>query len=477
MELAIHSSGLLRPSRLLRIPLGLAAVLALAAGAGAQEPSFTISGPEEILELEGSYRVGVHGAHVDDATPAVRVLVDGVDVTSQLTVSVTDETKLDEDQDGLLESYSAKFEIAFGAFDPEPGELVVTQFTVGAPGGSDVRQTSATVRSHLRVAVDDTLYSGDPAVHVAVRTRRLAVESQSLRVFLDDVEVTSQVAITGPELAYEIVEPGSPDFVRYRMQRYWVDLSALGSIDGKAVRFSASATAAGASTSSAGSSAGAGPQPAPLDACQKKALDDFVDALHPALPTMESVIRDAAKTLQDALADCEAQGSPAFGMGARKYTTPGGIDLVIDLGGGSGGDAMASGEADLVVAIASPGEGSGDGGNAEASNTQPGGVAIAVGGDGGSGASKGGDGGSATAEAVPDGNQPPGGTAIALGGDGGRAAPASGTGGDGGKASGKFDGNETIQLGSKGSPGYHGGGGWLFRGDSGTSGKRGPWAN
>ena len=114
---------------------------------------------------------------------------------------------------------------------------------------------------------------------------------------------------------------------------------------------------------------------------------------------------------------------------------------MIDLGDGSGGDAKASDKADLVVAIAAPGEGSGDGGNAEATNTQPGGVAIA------------------------------------LGGDGGTPTPASDTGGDGGKTKGDFGDASTIQPGSKGSPGHHGGGGWLFLGDSGTSGKRGPWAN
>lgn len=470
---------------MLRLLGGLVAA-SIALGSFASGQTLEMLTPREILELEGGLDVVLQGDGFYDETPDILVFADGIDVTSQVTITLEEETRLDQDDNGILEDYYAEFSLDFGTFAPSAGDLLVVEARATAPGGDVIEQASTAVRSHVYVNVDDAIVSGTSDVAVFVEIQRMTVQAQTLRVHLDGVEVTSQVTITGPNTSYEVVESGSPPFVRYRIQDYEVDIGNLGNIEGARVRFTVSATAAGGGASaSAGSATSAGTAShAALTNCQKEALEAFVstegigatkDAETGAVSVAADAagIKDAADDLQAALAAC----GDSIPTSPVSYTTGNGIKMKIDL---SGSDAKASGtegqKKDLVVAIGSDGSGNGDGGSAEASNSYPGGVAIAVGGDGGSDATSAGEGGSAKATATP-----PGGLAAAVGGNGGSPSDPKDAGGTGGAASGQC-GSTGTQPGGTGSPGdpqgKFGGGGWVTSTPEGTStGELGPYLN
>ncbi len=457
-------------------PLTLAAAVTFVTVAGAQEARLNVRIPARVVELQPSLDVDVTGADIDDLPLTVKVYVDSVDITSLVSISVAFEDREDVDSDGILESYDGRHRVSFGSYDLVPGELLMVEVSASAPEGAIVRQDASPVTSHLTVSVDDELAANDEAVHVAVYTSQLAVSSQSLSVYLNEVDVTSQVSITGPELAYEDVGSGSPPFVRTRVQRYWVDISGLGNVSGW-MRFTAEATNSAAEATSASNTSSvsiAGGEP---DPCQVAALNDFADAIGASKDTSGNVsissdgptVKAAADALQQALEECELNGSPPLPRRAVTITTSSGLEMKIAVKK-DGNDAEASGKEDLVVAIGGDGSGSADGGDAKADNTKAGGAAVAVGGDGGSATSSGGNGGNGTASA-----QPPG-SALGAGGNGGVPGNPENAGGNGGKGAawvpkGGSGGQSLGSQGEPGTPGTHGLGGWFSQSPSGSSGQ------
>lgn len=192
---------------------------------------------------------------------------------------------------------------------------------------------------------------------------------------------------------------------------------------------------------------------------------------------------DVNTAVADFLACLDAIGESCV---SQQEFTCDGLTVTIEVDGGTSVSTTAS--SDVVISIGeSGGNSTSNGTNATATNTQSGGAALAVGGNGGT-ASSGGKGGKGTSETTGGG-----GTSVAVGGDGGGTkdggdatakgstipnskysafggdggdAGGSGTeaGGDGGKGLVKIGASETSgNGGSSCSAGQHGTGGGATR--------------
>jgi hypothetical protein len=377
--------------------------------------------------------------------------------------------------------------VNFDRFDPAPGQFLRIMASADSPTGRARAMGVVEVRSNVEVGISGQVQAGETRLHVGVWLAEIRLASESLTVHLGDVDVTRRVRISGPELADEIVEPGTPPLVQHRVERYWIDLTALGDDARGELTVSLTATDDRGGTSSDSDSAFVIAPSGGLDECQKAAAKALCEALklskdasgNVAIGATPEAAKQAVDQFQSAIALCRRpfpDGGNAYSFACAGTT----YSVII------GASAVArcsevSGSADLVIAIGGDGAGSGDGGSAKATNTQPGGAAFAAGGDGGSGASKAGDGGKATATGSGAGQ------AFAVGGNGGNPTPAVKAGGNGGTAFGSMPpGHHAQSAGTSGSPGgtppgapgMHGGGGWVDQhAASGKSGQFGPFGN
>lgn len=247
--------------------------------AAAQQPSIDVSTPTRILELDQGFNISVSGSGFYDETPDIAIYDNTANITSQVTVTLVSESRVDQNNDDILESYSGSFSVTFGSYDIAPDHTLVTEAAAAGPSGNVSNQDSSGVRSNFTVYVDAEV-DWDEEVHVSVQTDRMAVQSQTLKVYLGTTDVTNQVSIAGPVTAFEALEAGTPPFVRYRKQSYAVDVSGLGEFTQR-IHFVASGTsAAGGTTAGPGSSLPTG-EVAPLDLteCQEAALKEFMDDL------------------------------------------------------------------------------------------------------------------------------------------------------------------------------------------------------
>ena len=242
-----------RPSRSLPIVAVLAAPL-YGLLAAREDPSISVEAPAHVYELAGGYAVWVHGEGILDGPPTIRVFEGSNEISSQVTVALDDETRVDSDADGILEDYEGDFTVSFGSYEPDPGDVLRVE--VWAPSSRCIAASDTTeVRSHVDVSVDGRIDFGATEVDVGVFVRELFVDSVSLRVLLDSTDVTSLVTITRPETVYESLEAGTPPFVRLRSLSYEVDVSLLGEFQGRLV-FAATASGTGRGGVVAGESTG-----------------------------------------------------------------------------------------------------------------------------------------------------------------------------------------------------------------------------
>jgi hypothetical protein len=454
------------------------AALASNAFAPSQDPWIDVQTPSHVFELEEGYAISVVGEGFLDTTPTVRVFDGHDEITSQLTVTLANESRIDSDSDGVLEEYFGEFNVALGQYDPDPGHILRVEVSASAPGGTVRNEGATDVRRHVEVVVDSEIDFGDDSVHVSVTSKEMFVDSHTLRVFLGSTEVTSAVAITGPVTVYEGTDPGTPPFVRHRDHYYTVDVSGLGEFSER-LHFVVTASGSGRGGTATGTSTGTGStggsypvtpeEPGPCE----QALDDFMDALglSGGGTTGEPVtvgasaqeVKDAADALQDALEenDCPLRG---------QHTGPGGQTMKYKVGKDSTSSTKnadaSSNKHDLVVAVGGDAA-SGSGGNATAKNDKAGGAAVAAGGNGSSGSTNPGTGGTAKATATPPtGAGPAAGQATSVGGYGGFHLDPSQAGGKGGTASSSVGewggGSYPGGFGAAGNPGTAGGGGYDF---------------
>lgn len=457
----------------LRSTLSICAVGLVGSMPFGQQGSMTVLLPGRHLELEDGFDFSVTGSGFHEETPEISVYAGVTDITSQVIITLENESMLDSNEDGLLESYTGDFHLDFDSYDDDAGLILRIEAIASAPGGSVSGDSSVEVDSHVHVYADSVQY-GEADVHVSVRTTDLFVNSLGLQVFLGSTNVTSQLTITGPVTTYDDTDTNSPPFTTYRAQYYLVDVSPLGEFQER-LHFVATATGSGrgsaspGSTSSTSSAVGEVPDGEEGDPCAE-ALEKFMDALElsgggtgggaVSVGATSSEVSAAAEALQTALV---ANNCPLSGT----HTDSDGRTLKYKVGkddAGSSKNAEASGKADVVAAVGGDvtDQSSTTGGSATATNDQPGGAAVAVGGDGGASATSGGNGGDATANAVPlnPTTQPLDGQATAVGGTGG-SPPAPKIGGSGGTAHASVGGwGPTTVTGEPGEPGSGGVGGW-----------------
>ena len=447
--------------------LGAALLLGANSAALAQQPTLLVTAPRTTYELYSSFSFDITGSNIYSPTPQITVFADDTDITSTVTVGTESEYRENSSVSGVVASYSGSFSVDLNGYHANPGQLFRVVALAGSPQGNASAQSATEVLSHVQVWVNDTVPAGSTAVHIAVEVSEIRLQSQAIVVRLNGSDVTSQVSITGPDLAAESVESGTPVYVRDRIQRYWVNISSLGSGISGRLTFAVTATNSSSATTS-GTAAGSISPAGNLTDCQKDAVKALCDSLglsktngKTSIGASASTVKTAIDTCQQALAECG--GSVPAGT---PYTyTSGGVTYTVLIGAGTPNSSV-SGNADLVIAIGADGSGNGAGGNATAVNTKPGGAALAVGGDGGSGATSAGNGGNGTATAA--GLPPDGGNGFGIGGNGGQPSPNSNAGGNGGTGKGTVGGGGNSNTGSGtngaggtgGGAGTYGGGGW-----------------
>jgi hypothetical protein len=461
----------------------LCGLMFLSASTRAQTPSLQVGAPASTYELFTTLSASITGTGIYDATPTVRVYDNTTEITSSVTVITLSESTEDSNNDGVLEKYAGEFGIDLGSYQPTPGHLLIVSASATCPGGTTRAASSTKVKSNVDVCVDSKIYEGSSAVHVAVIVNETDVDSQTLTVTFEGENVTSLIGIDGPDLAFELVEGSSPAIVRNRMQVYSLDLSGLEISSDGALAVTASVTNESSKTSTTTATATLVSGTAgTLTECQLAALNAFCASLNlskngsgqVSVGATAAQTKTAADTFQAAIALCVPALSTS---GAHSFNyTSGGVTYTVKIVTSNSGDAKASGQADVVIALAGDGSGTTAGGDATSTNSQPGGAAVAVGGDGGSGGNIGGNGGSGTANATP-----PGGEAMGVGGNGGTPSNLNHAGGSGGAGQGNNGATHNGTggtAGTAGTPGNHGGGGWGNSNDgSGSSGQVGPFPN
>lgn len=459
----------------------LCGLVVFGAAARAQSPALQVGAAASTYEIHKTISATVTGVDVYDVTPTIKVYDNLTEITSSVTVTLLDESMEDSNEDGLLEDYTGQFSVDLGSYQLAPGHLLIVSASTTCPGGTTRAASSTKVKSNVAVTVDSKIEEGSTAVHVAMVVDETDVDSQTLTVTFEGSDVTSLVGITGPDLKYETKEGTNPEIVRNRVEVYTLDLSALTVTTTGILEVTSTVTNVESRTSTRTTTAVVVASGAPtLTPCQQTALNNFCAALsltkNSSSQTSVGATAAQAKAAADAFQAENELCSPKIGSQAvnATYTAAGQtytVRLVI-----KNGDATVSAPKDLTIAIAGDGSGSASGGDATATNTQAGGAAIAIGGDGGSGASSAGNGGSGTATATP-----PGGHALGVGGTGGTPSNVNTAGGMGGAGQGNVGTTQNGTggtSGTAGTPGTHGGYGWgNSTNGSGTAGSVPPAAN
>lgn len=404
----------------------------------------SIGSPSQpVRELHTSFDLPLSGSGIYDQAMAAAFFVNDDDWTSSIEATFLDETRADDDHDGILEYYSGTLRIALGSLTLEPGQVLRVVVTANAPTRPALATWSGRVASHVEVHCTNVIDAGTGPASWGLITyvQDVRVQSTAWTVRHNGADVTNQVTISSPDVLGEELDEQSPPHVAYRHADYELDLSALTLVDGDTLTFTLAATAVGGRVST-GSATARAAAPGTLTQCHKDAVNAFltsVGAVKSGTPAKTKLnqpqnLKSASATLKAALKSCNDTRS--MGSGTHTYTAPSGLKVKVQFAKPSDVTATRGEAVDIVLAVGMDGDSSdssSNGGNADAKNELDGGCAIAVAGDGGSGASKTGNGGKATAESQNNVT----GSSYALGGDGGKPSPNTKAGGSGGTATAK----------------------------------------
>jgi hypothetical protein len=483
----------------------LPVALGLASGAVAQQSQIFVDPIDTVYEDTSSASWLVTARNIENAYPAINVDLDGVDVTSLVALSWSDETRVDANQDGYLEGFRATLTLDLSAAPVSTSVEIRVKAAASIAGGGSVEHTLPTwVVGHVQVYVSPSAaWEDDLPAEMGATVYVHNVPSGSMftaRIFKDGVDVTAGTSFTLASDPVALRSSGQEDQWHY----VYIDVSSLGSVVGGtsiAVRGTITYPASGGAFDGNDTVVvGDGDQePVPTE---EDKLCAFIDALgitqagNGTGPVTMSVtdkgaIRAAAHALKTQIQSCLAnenqeyefeglvpcpggpvcvkvviggsgppQGGTGAGQGANTGTGQDTNCLVIAIGGcgrgpssGGGGAQAAGGDGAVTIAVGGDSTGTATGGSGTARMSGDG-LAVGLGGTGGEGGGRGGDGSGGA-------NSGGGGSAIAGGGPGGDSGPNS-TGGDGGGA--KVDTNTGgscsqsggPQGGGAGGPGRHG---------------------
>lgn len=418
-------------------------------------------------------------AHDVTIAPTLLIRVDGADITSQVVSgSVTTESS-DGNGDGLFETYSIDFTVDLSDLVGEETSVISFEGSASGANGSTVTSNrSAPLAANFELGSAGVTWV--PEIHGTILPFVLRIQSaeilgKSYRVLLNGQDVTSQVA-TFEVVHWELVRNG---VTLDRVSTVYVDTQGLPWVEGDQLTLEVILSYVKKLITTIKNLFSTQVKRENVDAETvllariTPCVSAFVSAAQIEKNQGNSTTTvgnsDAVPAAAAALAEC----LKACGFsGEKQITLANGLSVRV-------GMPSALGAADVVIAVGAAGEGPGaPGGNASATNTQPGGAAVATGGAGGSGATPGGTGaatsnggdavghggagGGAGSEAGGSGgsgsaeNKNGNGTAKSKGGAGGNPGGANETGGSGGNATAKAGGASSSHTGGPGGTGTHG---------------------
>lgn len=400
--------------------------------------------PNKLHELDSPVRFRVDARDVSDSTLNFTVRQNGVDITASVAVTVVTETRTDTDSDGILEDLDGLYRLDFLSQARDADDLITVAATIGGVTGRSGR----VVRPNLELGSNGRIYTTETSIDVLSELSDIDLLSETLTVEFNGVDVTTSVTIPSHTVLYTDT---SGSRLRYAWHERSIDISALTLTTGSTLSVSSTASATRGAVGSRIDIEVGGPPP--IDGCFENLLDSLCEDLDlsndsggkvttsktgPELDTILDNFRISAELL-----------CPSIPNGPVEHTCPDGTTMQIEMET-NGGDVDISERADVVIGLGGNASqnSSSQGGDADVTNKQNGGLALASGGDG-SLSNNPGDGGDAEATGTCQVN--------ASGGAGGRNSDCTEAGGAGGTAATlQTNDDEQTETGEDGMEGAEG---------------------
>lgn len=422
--------------------------------------SVEVMPPSDVRGLRGTVIATVSGRDLVAPGTDLVVRIRGSDVTSSVVTASTVTMAQDTNADGTYEAYAEEFtlDLSTYAFADAPIEFEGVGVT---SGGTISSYRSSRMKLPGEVGSPDTWWvpsvSGT-SLEYSVRLQGIEIDSKEYKLFLNGTEVTSSVSIS-ESIVWDDTSNG---VTNDRLYEVVVDASGLSCGVGDELSFRATVTylmnaVQYVKTFHAAIVKKSDPTEAAARMARAKAcVETFVANSTITKGGGETTVGGDPAAHASALRTSLLACVPPFG-GVAEFTLSNGMTVKLGFG------AEAAGGSDLCIAIgADAGSTERTGGNATATNSQTGGAAIAIGGNGRTSSPASGGSGTATSN---------GGTAVAEGGQGGTE------GGPGGSATATNKGGNSktskAKGGNGGAPpgsGQKGGSGGDAKATSGTAG-------
>lgn len=410
--------------------------------------------------------------------PTLLIRIDGADVSSQVVTGSATTEAIDNNGDGIFEVHAKDFTVDLSEIGGDGVSTISFEGSaVGADGSTLTTNRSAPITANFELGSAGVTWV--PEIHGTILPFVLRIQSaevlgKSYRVLLNGEDVTSQVTIS-EIVHWELVRNG---VTVDRVSTIQVDTQGLPWVEGDQLSIEVILSYLKKLITTIKNLMSTQVKRENVDAEAvllariTPCVSAFVSAAqiekNQGTSTTSVGNSDAVPAAAAALAEC----LKACGFsGEKQITLANGLTVRV-------GMPSASGAADFVIAVGAAGGPGAKGGDASATNTQPGGAAVAVGGAGGSGATQGGNGtatsnggdavghggaggGAGSNAGGPGGsgsaeNKSGNGTAKSKGGTGGNPGGANETGGSGGNATAKAGNASASLIGGSGGTGTHG---------------------
>lgn len=473
------------------------------AGVGFSQSSLLVDPPSDLFESSTSAEFFIGGRQIENAYPDLTIRKDGVDVTAQVGVSWSNETRVDINQDGWLESFQATATLDLASIVLSAESVIELEATTDGAAGPVSDRGAVRTLGHAEAGfAPSRLNVGALPPKLKVLLTQHGVPefgtTHSLIIRKDGVDVT---ATTDAEEAMFSMTQRGGGIVDWRHDLE-IDTASLGVIDSStSIEVELQVHVPGAGTFSSSTGLGANSSVGQIP-CGGDAMCAFIqsmgisvdangdlsvgitdkDEMRAACEALRAELRacqgsnTASEDCFEAAVECEGMTIPVMlviggeASGPSVPTYSGGADkdktLIVAIGGNATGTNQAGGAAEarggegsVAVAIGGTGSGTGMGGRSTSVASGVGSTGISLGGRGGAGGGQGGN-GFTDCRGEEDGI---GGQGVSGGGPGGHAGPQS-KGGHGGGAGVRSNEGDLSRRdggpkeGGAGSLGKHGSG-------------------
>lgn len=411
--------------------------------------------PRALYEQEGSFEFSVDSRSVFHGDPLLRVAINGNEITSNSTLTVLSSEEHNPDGDEIIDRKLIRYRLDLPLQDRSTDDLISVSAEFSTPDGLAFDMDGISLKSHIDFRVPTTTILSEGFIELIPILTRVQVLASQYTIYQNGVDVSHLVPILWHEEVYnDVALDGRSRELIYGTH---LDISQLGLSDGDDVGVALSVTTPiGVLTTSVrkvqvqgddipttgGGEDDDGDGDGEEMDCEDEAVQEFLENLELSVADGRLCVGASAGDINKAADEMQelAAATCANLQELNKYNFEvSGVEFELRLEVGVNGDNVTvSGKgADLVVAIAGDGaeDSSAEGGKATATSINQGKTVIAIGGDGGSGASPG-KGGDACATGKTGGTSPIS-DAIGAAGNGGDSSQADQPGGVGGTFEGK----------------------------------------